>query len=136
MLMQRMLSLLTATILRSSLAAVGDPSTSNSGEPAPPMSARTLAWITDVEFQVMESWPMQVSAIVSGDLPGPCNTLWWEVAVEDKTYDIQVWHLGPPPDTACPAVIEPFTENIPLGGGFVNGDYTVIVNGKEHPLSL
>ena len=117
-------------------ADISDPGPSNSGEPAPPQDQRELAYIDNVAFQVLESWPMQVIVEVSGELPNPCHELWWEVDVDGNTYDVQVWQVSPPADTACAAVIEPFTENVPLGGGFVDDDYTVIVNGEPHSLNF
>ena len=119
-------------------ADISDPGPSNSGEPAPPRDQRELAYINDVAFQVLESWPMQVIVEVSGELPDPCHGLWWEVDVDGNTYDVQVWQVSPPLDAeiACAAVIEPFTENVPLGGGFVSDDYTVIVNGEPHSLNF
>ena len=119
-------------------ADISDPGPSNSGGPAPPQDRRRLAHVTAVAFQVLESWPMQVIVEVSGELPDPCHELWWEVAVDGTTYDLEVWSVSPPADSdmACAAVIEPFTENVPLGGGFVSDDYTVIVNGEPHTLSF
>ena len=119
-------------------ADIGDPGPSNSGVPAPPRELRRRARITGVMIQVSESWPMQVTAQVSGELPDPCYELWWEVAVDDNTYDVQVWEVSPPPDSgmACAAVIVPFVENVTLGGGFVSEDYTFIVNGEVHKVSL
>ena len=119
-------------------ADISDPGPSNSGEPVPPRDQRKLAYIADVAFQVLESWPMQVIVEVSGDLPDPCHELWWEVAVDGNTYDVQVWSVSPPPDSemACAMMIEPFVENVPLGGGFVAEDYTVIVNGEAYELNF
>ena len=116
----------------------GSSGPSGSDGPAPPRELRRLAHITDVVIQVLESWPMQVIAQVSGDLPDPCHELWWEVAVNGNTYDVQVWEVSLPPDSgmACAAVIVPFVENVPLGGGFVSDDYTFIVNGEVHQVSL
>ena len=119
-------------------ADISDPGPSNSGEPVPPQDRRMLAYVRNVAFQVLESWPMQVIVEVSGGLPNPCHELWWEVEVHGNTYDIQVWAVSPPPDDgiACAAVEEPFTVNIPLGGGFVSDDYTFIVNGESQTLSF
>lgn len=119
-------------------ADISDPGPSNSGGPVPPRDRRELAHITGVAFQVLESWPMQVIVEVSGELPDPCHELWWEVAVDGNTYDVEVWSVSPPPDSemACAMVIVPFTENIPLGGGFVGDAYTIIVNGDSQTLSF
>ena len=86
----------------------------------------------------MESWPAQVIVQVSGELPDPCHELWWEVEQDGNTYDLQVWSVSPAPDAeiACATVIVPFVENVPLGGGFVAEDYTIIVNGEAHPLNF
>ena len=119
-------------------ADISDPGPSNSGEPVPPRDRRELAHITGVAFQVLESWPAQVIVEVSGELPDPCHELWWEVAVDGNTYDVEVWSVSLPSDSemACAMVIVPFTENIPLGGGFVDDAYTIIVNGDSQTLSF
>ena len=117
-------------------ADITDPGPSNSGEPAPALARRKLAHITDVVMQVLESWPAQVIVEVSGELPSPCHDLWWEVDVDANTYTVQVWSVESELEIACAAVIEPFVENIPLGGGFVSEDYTIVVNGTSHPLNF
>ena len=119
-------------------ADISDPGPSTSGGPAPPLERRQLAHITGVVMQVLESWPMQVIVEVSGELPDPCHELWWEVAVDGNTYDVEVWSVSPPPDSdmVCAMMIQPFVENVPLGGGFVAEDYTVIVNGEVHELNF
>ena len=119
-------------------ADITDPGPSTSGGPAPPQERRQLARITDVVMQVLESWPAQVIVQVSGELPDPCHELWWEVAVDGNTYDVQVWSVSPPPDSdlVCAMMIQSFVENVPLGGGFVDEDYTVIINGEIHELNF
>ncbi len=119
-------------------ADISDPGPSNSGGPVPPEDRRQPARITNVDFQVLESWPMQVIVEVSGELPDPCHELWWEVAVDGNTYDVEVWSVSPPPDSdlVCAMMIQTFVENVPLGGGFVAEDYTVIVNGEAHELNF
>ena len=119
-------------------ADITDPGPSTSGGPAPPQERRQPAHITGVVMQVLESWPAQVIVQVSGELPDPCHELWWEVAVDGNTYDVEVWSVSPPPDSdlVCAMMIQPFVENVPLGGGFVAEDYTVIVNGEVHELNF
>ena len=119
-------------------ADITDPGPSTSGGPAPPQERRELARITGVVMQVLESWPAQVIVEVSGELPDPCHELWWEVAVDGNTYDLKVWSVSPPPDSdlVCAMMIQSFVENVPLGGGFVDEDYTVIVNGEVHELNF
>ena len=105
----------------------------------PTPSADTLlpVAVTDVQFQVLESWPMQVIVEVSGDLPSPCHELWWQVADDDPAYEISVWSVEPSADASCEGgAAEPFTENVPLGGGFEDREYTFVVNGTEYMLDL
>ena len=91
---------------------------------------------------------MQVAVMISGGLPSPCNELrWtveqgatttegdWTVAANGSVHTITVWSTPQPPDTACAAVIEPFSDQVELGR-FVSGDYTIVVNGEHFPITL
>ena len=103
---------------------------------APPEGERQLAMVADVQFIILESFPMQVNVEVSGDLPSPCHEVWSEVDPEGTRYDVSVWAVLPAGTEACAAVIEPFTHIVQLGEGFEFGDYTVVVNGESHTLGL
>ena len=106
------------------------------GSAAPPEGERQLAMVYDVQFIILESFPMQVDVEVSGDLPSPCHEVWSEVDPEGTRYDVSVWAVLPAGTEACAAVIEPFIHVVRLGEGFEFGDYTVVVNGESHTLSL
>ena len=116
--------------------------------PVVPQEGRAPAYVEDVTIVVRESWPMQVAVIISGGLPSPCNELrWsvepgattteddWTVAANGSVHTITVWSTPIPPGYACATVIEPFSQQVELGR-FVSGDYTVVVNGEHHPISL
>ena len=91
---------------------------------------------------------MQVAVMISGSLPTPCHELkWtveqgtttteddWTVAADGSVHTITVWTTDLPPDVACATVMEPFNEQVELGR-FVSGDYTIVVNGERHPITL
>lgn len=114
-----------------------DPDAStNSGEPAPDPARRKLAQLNSVEILQMESWPVQVVVLASGDLPNPCHTVWWEERPEGGTRVVDIYAVAPSdPDAVCAAVLEPFEVNIPLGQ-FEAGEHKVIVNGEAHRFTI
>jgi hypothetical protein len=79
----------------------------------------------------MESFPPQFSLALSGELPTPCNQLRVDVMPPDGENKIvvDVYSLVSP-DTMCADVIQPFSENIPLGS-FPAGHYTIWINGEK-----
>lgn len=83
--------------------------------------------ITQVQFRVMESFPVQVMVEVQGIIPDACTSaLEPEVSRSGNTIDVQI--LGERPgDRACAQVIRDYSRNIPLGA-FPPGDYVVHVN--------
>ena len=105
--------------------------------PRPPEGRRLmLAYVADVQLRILESQPMQVIVEASGALPTPCHELWWQADVNGTAYQIEVWSVDFQSGFACATVEEPFTLDIPLGGGFVSGDYTVTVNGRTWPVEF
>ena len=114
-----------------------DPDSSWSSGPEPGADReRQHAYVDSVDFQVMESWPMQVNVVVSASLPSPCWERWWGVTADGNTYNVEVLAVLISDDMVCAAVLVPFTDTIPLGDGFVAEDYTIIVNGATHSLSF
>jgi len=87
--------------------------------------------LDDSELRSMESYPVQVVAVLRGDLPNPCHTLRVVVTPPDSqnTVQIEVYSLIET-GKMCTAVIEPFEAPISLGS-FAGGSFTVIVNGED-----
>ena len=79
------------------------------------------------ELLVMESAPIQVTALLRGNLPDPCHQVRAIVTVDEgqKRVDIELYSLADPA-VACITVIEPFEANLPLGS-FSGGRYSVYV---------
>ena len=79
---------------------------------------------------LMESMPLQVLAILNGDLPDPCHQL--RVAVTaadaDNRIHLEVYSLVTNTEV-CTTVLYPFVANIPLGT-YSGGHFSVYVNGE------
>jgi hypothetical protein len=79
---------------------------------------------------IMESYPVQVSALLNGSLSDPCHQLRVVVvpANAENQINLEVYSVVDP-TKACITVIQPFSANIPLGS-FKEGHYLVTVNGE------
>ena len=73
--------------------------------------------------------PVQVQAVLTGYLPGPCHILRVVVGLSSttRTINISVYSLFNP-GTVCITGLTPFSVTVPLGT-FTSGTYTVLVNG-------
>jgi hypothetical protein len=87
--------------------------------------------ILSSEILVMESFPMQVVMIVSGELPTPCHTIEWQVSEPDADHriDIELWAVGDP-EAICIQLLGTFEERIPLGD-FTEYGYRIWINGER-----
>lgn len=90
-----------------------------------------LAFVDEVQAQVTETFPAQVTLIVSGWLPDGCT----EIDQIDQSLDGNAVHITitarRPSNVLCTSAIERFEQNIPLDGEFFPGEYVAIVNGLE-----
>ena len=80
---------------------------------------------------IMESYPIQVSAILNGNISDPCHQLRVVVKTSDpdNQINLEVYSVVDP-SVACIMVIQPFSATIPLGSYSI-GHYTVFVNGEQ-----
>jgi hypothetical protein len=93
--------------------------------------SRGEVFITSQELQVKESYPLQVSLLITGSLPTPCHQLKVEVSEPDADNQIAVEAYSlVDPNQNCIQVLKGFEENIPLGS-YPDGSYTVVLNGEE-----
>lgn len=87
--------------------------------------------ITSAELLTMESFPLQFMLVINGELPTPCHQLRVSVNPPDKENKILLETYSEiAPDTICAEVVQPFSENIPLGS-FPGGHYTIWINGTK-----
>ena len=82
------------------------------------------------QLLVMESYPIQVTALLKGSLSDPCHQLRAVVTPANSVnrIDLDVYSVYDK-NTACITVIQPFSATIPLGS-YSGGHYSVYVNGQ------
>jgi hypothetical protein len=105
--------------------------------PATPQDAVTQAptalreaQVQSVEVQFSKIEPLQIWAIVRGNLNESCAKLSDpQVSIVDNTIQIKVMSLSPT-DRGCIQITTPFVQNVPLDTDtLTSGTYTVIANG-------
>lgn len=79
---------------------------------------------------IMESYPIQVSVILNGNLPDPCHQLRVVAApaIAEKRINLEVYSVTDP-GKVCITVLQPFSATVGLGS-YPTGHYSVFVNGK------
>lgn len=94
--------------------------------------------VDSVEVLIMESFPVQVSVAVSGNLSVPCvELLPAAVARKGNEFTVVLAETVLGPAETCIAIIEPFETTVSLDVlGLAAGDYTVLVNGVEAEFTL
>lgn len=93
--------------------------------------------IENIEIRILESFPVQVHAVVSGYLPDGCTTIASAEAVnEGSTFQIHVTTQRPA-DAICTMAIVEFEEVIPLNTtDLPAGTYDVVADGVSVSFDL
>ena len=91
---------------------------------------RGNAYLDSAELLIMESFPLQFTLALRGNLPTSCHELKVDVSLPDTENKIlvDVYSLTQP-DLICAQMLSPFEKNIPLGS-FPAGHYFLWVNGE------
>jgi hypothetical protein len=93
------------------------------------------AYVDSVEFVFLESYPVQVRAVIRGSVPTPCHTAQATVGGrEGNRVPITVVSTTPA-GTVCDQVLAPFEVTVPVGS-FESGDYAVVISGVEYPFTI
>ena len=99
-----------------------------------PASGRLMrggAFLDSSDLLTLESYPLQFSLSLKGNLPTPCHHLRVTVSPPDADNKVVVdVYSVTDPNTVCIQVLEPFDVSIPLGS-FPSGHYFLFVNGEE-----
>ena len=98
-------------------------------DPANSDSNSENVYVNNMQINIMESFPLQVSVTVSGNLPDGCTSIVDSTAVYDNqnTFEIH-FYTNRPKDLMCTQALVPFEETIPLEVyGLPAGKYTVNV---------
>lgn len=87
-------------------------------------------YVKSIDIVMRESFPVQISVNIKGDVSDPCTTAGPITQERDgNTFHITVGATHPK-DVACPQVIAPFEQSIALDSvGLRAGTYSVDVNG-------
>mgnify|MGYP001047557168 CR=1 FL=1 len=93
--------------------------------------------VDGVELLLLESFPLQMNAIVRGNLPDGCS----EISHSDQTTDGNVIRIDlytrRPADAICTLALVAYEETIPVDIlGLPAGEYVVSVNGVEASFTL
>jgi hypothetical protein len=116
------------------------PAATNTPPPTEEVSNEPLTVEVSVEsldILILESFPVQVNVIVSGNLPNGCATLNEpRPRREGNTFVINL-SASQLPDEVCTQALVPFDQVIPLDvAGLPAGTYTVSVNGTTDTFTL
>ena len=84
------------------------------------------AYIDSMDIVFLESFPLQVHAVLKGNFPDGCTSIQnHEVKRDGNTFDIKVFTKRPV-DAFCTEALVPFEYTVPLDVyGLTAGDYTV-----------
>ena len=95
------------------------------------------AQIDSLEILILESFPVQVNAVLTGSLPDSCTSLGaTEITMEGNTFTITV-ETNRPSDAVCAQVVENFEQSVSLDVlGLPAGDYTVVAGGQTASFNL
>ena len=111
------------------------PATQAPGNPLAPQPgdetlARGAVYIQESRLVIRESFPPQISLMVSGELPTPCHQLRAVIQPPDQENKIGIEAYSVvDPDQVCVQVLQPFEHNLDLGT-YPSGHYTVWINGE------
>ena len=96
---------------------------------------RGPAFVEDVQFVFLESYPVQVRATIVGNLPTPCHEAVAEVTDSDgTTVTVDVYSLVDP-QAVCAEVLDPFEVTVEVGS-FETGEYVLIIGDAEYPFTI
>jgi len=135
------LSWLTVGLLLLSVVVAGCGGPADASEkPLPDKSDPSdLARVDEIQLQIMESFPVQVAVIASGNLSDGCT----EIDEINQTFDDETNTFSVkittdrPADAMCTQALVPFEERISLEvQGLPAGTYTVDVNGVTDTFTL
>lgn len=87
--------------------------------------------VEDVQVRIMESFPVQVSAAVTGYLRDGCESL--GATTQSRSGNTITVTIATERDSKSPCiqVISPIAQDVRLDGPFTSGTYVVRVNGFE-----
>jgi inhibitor of cysteine peptidase len=94
---------------------------------------RGQVYLGEMQLLIMESYPVQISLHISGDLPTPCHTFSYSMTEPNEKMEIHIDAFSIVEDgVICVQMIQPFEWNVSIPmTGRADGVYTVWVNGEK-----
>ena len=98
---------------------------------------RGQATVNTIDVQILESFPVQVNVVASGNLPDSCTQIDEIISQQaDDTFRVAITTLRQPAAT-CTQALVPFEQSVPLDVvGLPAGTYNVSVNGVAGTFTL
>lgn len=94
--------------------------------PLPPGDLQEKALVENIELLTLESFPVQIKAVVSGNLPDGCTSIAKSESIRDGNTFIIHLYTSRPADAVCTMALVPFKESVSLDVyGLLAGEYTV-----------
>jgi predicted small secreted protein len=116
-------------------ACTGEAGADDDSTTGPGRLQRAAAYVENVQFIFMESYPVQVRATIVGTVPTPCHEAVAEVTATDgDTVTVDVYSLVDP-GAVCAEVLEPFEVTVDIGS-FETGDYTLTIGDARYPFTI
>lgn len=102
------------------------------GAPTAPVGQGPV-YFYSADLLIMESFPIQLRLVMSGNLPTPCHELAYEIAEANAQNQIHVSvYTTVDPAVTCMQVLEPLYESIAIPlDGLADGEYSVWLNGEQ-----
>ncbi len=120
-------------------ASGGNPSPTGPANPTSPSGGGqgTPVYVDSLDILTLESFPVQMRAIVKGNLPDACTTI---SAVSSKrdgnTFKIEIVTTRPA-DALCAQMLVPFEQSVALDvAGLKAGTYTVVAGDVSETFEL
>jgi hypothetical protein len=117
------------------LVVNGEPYPYTVGDPTGDEQITGPVYVDGVEFIFLESYPVQVRAIIRGSVPTPCHTAQAVVGERDGNRVPVTISSTAPADAVCAQVLEPFELTVAVGS-FETGDYVVEIGGVDYPFTI
>lgn len=127
------LGCLVFVFLLSACGNSGNAPTDNQADDLLPGEVRGEVYINESRLIILESYPIQATVNILGDLPTPCHKFKAKVSPPNKENEIHIEvYSVVKADEICVQALEPISEFVPIPmSGNPDGIYTVWVNGEN-----
>ena len=139
--MRNLTTLLAASLialLTLSACGAANPTSTPLPQPTPPPNTTAgVAPVDTIEVNVLESNPLQINAVIKGNLPNPCTTITGVTQSRDGYTITLTVNTATETDKACIEVIQPYEQTVTIDTkDLTAGTYTVTSNGISTTFEL